>query len=122
VGTTVQLYLDGQVQTEPGGSGQVQPDGCTSDPEINACFLTANHTYTAVAVDQSYGEASGSVAIGTLTCAATAAASSAQSGSGGGSLAFTGANIVLLVAAGVAAVLIGNAIVRLSRQRRQARR
>jgi hypothetical protein len=133
VGTTVQLYLDGQLQTEPGGTGTVQPGGCTNVPEIYVCDLKPNHTYTAAAVDQPYGEADSTVATGSLPCSERVAAASAGApanagssdhagNSGSGSLAFTGANIILLVAAAIAAVLVGNAIVRLSRQRGQARR
>jgi hypothetical protein len=139
-GTAVYLYLNGQLQTEPGGTGTVQSNGCT-DPSLRLCPSTAT-AFTAVAVDPGYGgtssnsrtfEASPSDCSalaagsgGTLSSGVVAAGSSislapSTAASGGGSLPFTGANILRLIAIAIIVIAAGLAIVQISKKLRQHR-
>ena len=130
VGSSVQIYLNGQ-QVD---SSQVAASGCT--PTNNLAICLASGTYTATAVDQPYGETSQSFTVQESGCSnpTSLTASAGQSGSGAGNsgsgaasggahqgaLAFTGADIALLVIGAAALMTIGYGIVRTTRRRRPA--
>lgn len=116
-GTNVSLYIDGVAQTEAGGSGPVQNSGgCTTDPNIPVCLAPA--TYSLVAVDNAYS-ASTSLDVANSGCSNPITIGKGTSGSGSG-LAFTGANILITLAAAALLIVLGYALLRLNRQRRQA--
>jgi hypothetical protein len=126
IDTSVQLYLNGQRQSQPGGAGTVQPNGCTSDSHTAICL--ARGTYPATVVDGPYS-ASNSLVVDSSGCAnpVTLGLSGSASGSGSGSggqssaLAFTGADILAIALAAALLIVVGYVIVRLNRQRRQVR-
>jgi hypothetical protein len=124
----VQLYLNGVLMSEPGGSGVVQANGCTTDLSFPICLATG--TYTAAAAD-AFDTPKASLAVNRSGCAnpitlgsATIAnssgpGSSSTPSSSSGGLAFTGANIALLLLAAALLIVVGYAILRLNRQRRR---
>jgi hypothetical protein len=123
-GATVRLYLDGIVQSQPGGSAAVEANGCTNDSSFPLCLAPA--TYTAVGVVDQYGEASATFTVSSPGCAnpvALAASSATAAGgasSGGGGLAFTGADLALVALVAVGLIGVGITVVRLNRRRRHA--
>jgi hypothetical protein len=128
-GSTVQLYVDGDpVPADNGGSGTIQANGCTTTRDATVCLSKGTHQV--VATDEPHGTASQTIDVHDPGCSnpSVAAASSANAGgsttgSGGpkpGSLAFTGANIALIVIGASLLIGIGFAILRTSRQRRHA--
>jgi len=129
-GSTVQLYVDGNaISSNDGGTGTVDGSGCTSDPNATVCLAKGSHEVTAT--DGQYGSASQVIDVQNSGCTGPALASGAAanangSGTGsssskpGGALAFTGADIALMVFGASALILLGYAIVRGSRQRRNA--
>ncbi len=130
VGTTVQLYLGGQLITISGGTGVVLSGGCTADPSFPICLVPGN--YPAVAVDH-FGQASNAMPVvlsGCLDPISLAVGSNPQGTAGtgtgtgttssGGALAFTGTNVLVLLLIAALLIVLGYAIVRLNRQRRRA--
>ena len=120
-GSTVQLYINGSLED----SSQVASNGCTPGKEFALCLQTGS--YNAVAVDQPYGQASAVLRVEDSGCASPAvlSATAGVGGSGGtarhsGGLAFTGADIALLVIAAVALMTVGTAIVKMTKHRRAA--
>lgn len=112
-GSTAQLYLDGQQQNEAGGKGTIGSDGCTADMKIPLCL--AKGTYTVSAVDQTVGSDTKSMTVGQSQACGTGA----TSGANHGALAFTGTNILRLVVIAAILLILGYALVRFNRQRRQ---
>jgi hypothetical protein len=129
VGTLVQLYFGGTIQTEAGGSGPILAGGCTSEPQFPVCDPTG--TYTAQGVDaqadltatDSPEGTPAEVVIAASTCASAASAAGAGSSgtsSNNSTLAFTGTNIIILIVIAGLLIAVGYTIVRLNRQRRRA--
>jgi hypothetical protein len=128
-GSTVQLYVDGSpISASNGGSTTIGSNGCTAATDATVCLARGSHTVTAT--DEPYGSASQTVDVRSNGCQSptVAAASSAQAGgstTGPGShtsgfLAFTGADIALMILGAALLLGLGFAIVRMSRQRRRA--
>ena len=121
-GSTVQLYINGS----PEDSSQVAADGCTPSKTFALCLKAGD--YNATAVDQPYGQASEVLRVKNSGCAsptvlsATSGLNGSANGTGGqaGGLAFTGADIALLVIAAAALMIVGTVIVKVARQRRSA--
>jgi hypothetical protein len=114
-GSTVNLFVDGQEQNGPGGSGTVLADGCTADSHLSICLAQGTHSVTAV--DQAVGSDTKSVNV--PASRACESAGSSPSKGGGGALAFTGSEIFRLLVLGAILMILGYAVVRFNRQRRQ---
>jgi hypothetical protein len=84
-GSTVQLYVSGQLITVGGGSAAVLSGGCTADPGFPICLVPGN--YSAVAVDQ-FGQATNMLPVTVSGChdpISLAVGSNGQSATGAGS-------------------------------------
>jgi hypothetical protein len=122
-GSTVQLYINGSLED----SSQITSDRCTPKKDLALCLRPGS--YNATAVDQPYGQGSAVLRVDESGCSnpAVLAATAAVNGSGGtatghsGGLAFTGADIALMVIAAAALITIGIVIVKMTRQRQSAR-
>jgi hypothetical protein len=125
-GSTVQLYVDGNAVD----SRTIEGNGCTSGGNTRICLSPGQHEATAtdaqfglVAHQQFNVQDSGcknpTVASASSGQAGAGAAGSSPSGSRG-FLAFTGADIALLVVGAGVLLALGYAILRMSRQRRSA--
>ena len=128
-GDTVQLFINGD-QVD---SSQVSGSGCTPDNNLSLCL--APGTYNATAVDQKYGQATRSFTVSESGCNNPTTLSASAGNSGGGSsesgsnaaaangqhgfLAFTGANIALLVLGAGIVIAVGYALLRTSRRGRR---
>lgn len=118
VGSTVQLYIGGVKITQSGGSGTVQANGCTTDPQFPVCLSPGN--YAATAVDQP--SAGGPVDSANATFKASSGGPACASvASVGGSLPFTGTDAFRGLIAGVAAIVLGLVVLQLNRYRRRSR-
>ena len=121
-GSTVSLYINGSLED----SSQVGSKGCTPSKTFALCLKAGD--YNATAVDQPYGSASQVLRVRDSGCAnptvlsATAGLNGSGSGTTGhrGGLAFTGANIALLIIAAAALMTLGTVIVKMARQRQNA--
>ncbi|HEX4863158.1 MAG TPA: hypothetical protein VFV02_03745, partial [Acidimicrobiales bacterium] len=119
-GSTVQLYINGS----PEDSSQVVGNGCTPNNNFALCLRAGR--YNATAVDEPYGQASQVLEVRDSGCAnpTVLSATSGLNGTGNGTarraggLAFTGADIALLVIAAAALMILGTVIVKMARQRR----
>ena len=114
--TTVQLYIDGQAVT--GGSATVGGGGCTDETNTAVCLAPGGHTGTAV---DGPNQASKSFTVTSSGCSnpQLLSGSGPQAGhAGSGRLAFTGANIVLLLVAAGLLMSIGYSAIRLTKLRR----
>lgn len=121
-GSAVQLYINGSLED----SSQVASNGCTPTKTFALCLNAGD--YNATAVDQPYGSATKTLEVKHSGCAnpTVLSATSGLTGSGtaasrhSGGLAFTGANITLLVIAAAALLILGIVIVKMARQRHTA--
>ena len=114
-GSTVNLFIDGQKENQAGGTGTVQAGGCTGDTNLSICL--AQGTYAVTAVDQAVGNATESLTV--PASRACESVGSLTSKGGGGTLAFTGSNILRLVVIAAILLVLGYAVVRVNRMRRQ---
>lgn len=129
-GSTVQLYVDGNpIPADSGGTDTVHGNGCTSESDAAICLSKGSHEVAAT--DEPYGTASQTIDVHdpgctnpTVAAGSSANAGGSTTGSGGskpeGFLAFTGANIALLVIGASLLIGLGYGIVRTSKQRRHA--
>jgi hypothetical protein len=117
VGTTIHLYLNGQIQG-PGGTAVVAGT-CTATAQDPVCLSAGN--YTAAASIPGVATPTTTLAVSSSGCLSSAGSGTPGSGSSssGGSLAFTGADILLLLAIAAILLFAGFVSVRLARQRRQ---
>lgn len=121
-GSTVYLYINGSLED----TSVVASDGCTPSKTFALCLKAGD--YNATAVDQPYGSATQSLDVRDSGCAsptvlsATAGLNGSGSGTTGqrGGLAFTGANIALLIIAAAALLTLGIVIVKMARRRQNA--
>jgi hypothetical protein len=122
VGSGVQLYVGGTAQTGSGGRATVGVNGCT--PSTSDAVCLAAGSVQLAAVDQPFGEATGTLTVSHKeACKAAVAAGhgNGQGGGGGKSLAFTGFEVLRLLIGAVILIGVGLAIVRLDRARNRAR-
>jgi hypothetical protein len=110
-GSKAQLFVDGAAESGAGSTGTVNANGCTPDPHFATCLAAGSHT-----VSVTDGASSGSTDLNV----SSANACSGAGGSSGSRLAFTGADIMLTLAAAALLIVLGYALVRLNRQRRRA--
>lgn len=118
-GTLVHLYVNGVAQG-PAGTATVSAQGCTATAEDPVCLSSG--VYTVAALIPGFGTPTTSLDISSAACVTTAASGtppgSSSSSSNGGSLAFTGADIALLVVGAVFLIVLGRLLVQASRRRR----
>jgi len=124
IGTTVQLFLDGQAVTIAGGAGAILSGGCTPTLSFPLCLSPGN--FSAVAVDNGFPPEQA-----TLVVTNSGSCANPQTGLGlhfgnvppanKGPLAFTGTNILRLLLIALLALLLGLAITAANRRRRHAR-
>ena len=124
-GSTVNLYVDGN----PVDTGTIEGSGCTGQRNSEICLAAGSHTVVAMDGGQ---EATQKITVQNSGCHGPTAASASAGQAGGlttgstggakasGFLAFTGANIALVVLIAVLLIGLGYAIFTMSRQRRHA--
>ena len=125
-GSTVQLYVDGNAVD----SQTIEGSGCTPSGNASVCLSPGQHQATAtdaqygLVAQQPFNVQDSGCRSPTVAAASAANASGATTGSSGtrpgGFLAFTGANIALMIIAAVILIALGYGILRIARQRRSA--
>lgn len=114
-GSVVNLFVDGQEENKAGGSGSIESDGCTTAESLPICL--AQGTYSVTAVDQAVGNDTKTLTVPASRACESVASSTSKSG--GGALAFTGSDILRLVVFAAILLVLGYAVVRFNRLRRQ---
>lgn len=125
-GSTVQLYVDGNAVD----SGTIEGSGCTSLGNTNICLSPGQHQATAtdaqysLVAQQQFSVQDSGCNSPSAAAASAANASGSTTGSSGshpsGFLAFTGANIALMVIGAIILIALGYGTLRVARQRRSA--
>jgi hypothetical protein len=124
-GSTVQLYVDGSAVD----SRTIGGNGCTSNGNTTICLSSGQHQATAtdaqyslVAQQQFTVQNSGcnNPAVAAASAAESRGSTTGSTGSRSGSLAFTGANIALMVIGAIILIALGYGTLRIARQRRSA--
>lgn len=125
-GSSVQLYVNGSPQMGTGGQATVGVNGCTPSTSDPVCLAAGS--YQLAAVDQPFGEATGTLTVSHRD--ACRAAVSAGHGNGqandpgngqASGLAFTGFELLRFLIGAVILIGVGLAVVRLNQARNRGR-